>query len=111
MRLMPPTPNDYHSLRFSPDGKELFYKTHHPGIPNGVIERVPLSEAARAALAKEPALIETILTGGDDYEVLACVPADKLAPLRRQVAAAVHTSTSGHRRACRSAVVLGCAQA
>ena len=35
------------------------------------VARVPLSEAARAALAAEPALIETILTGGDDYEVLA----------------------------------------
>jgi thiamine-monophosphate kinase len=52
------------------------------------VSRVPLSEAARAALAKEPALIETILTGGDDYEVLACVPAAQLEPLRRQAAAA-----------------------
>ena len=33
------------------------------------VTRVPLSDAARAALAKEPALIETIITGGDDYEV------------------------------------------
>jgi thiamine-monophosphate kinase len=34
------------------------------------VARVPLSDAARAALAAEPALIETILTGGDDYEIL-----------------------------------------
>ena len=40
--------------------------------------RVPLSDAARAAVAKEPALIETVVTGGDDYEVLACVPAGKV---------------------------------
>jgi thiamine-monophosphate kinase len=38
---------------------------------------LPLSAAARAALAIDPALIETVATGGDDYEVLAAVaPAD-----------------------------------
>jgi thiamine-monophosphate kinase len=50
--------------------------------------RVPLSEAARAALNREPALIETIVTGGDDYEILACVPAGKVAALRRKASAA-----------------------
>jgi thiamine-monophosphate kinase len=49
--------------------------------------RVPLSDGARAALAREPALIETILTGGDDYEVLASVAPDKVASLRDQAAA------------------------
>jgi len=34
------------------------------------VARVPVSDAAQAALAADPALIETILTGGDDYEVL-----------------------------------------
>jgi thiamine-monophosphate kinase len=52
------------------------------------VGRVPLSTGARAALAKQPALIETILTGGDDYEVLACVPADKVEALRQQASAA-----------------------
>ena len=52
------------------------------------VARVPISEAARTALAKEPALTETILTGGDDYEVLACVPMDRVEPLRREAAAA-----------------------
>ncbi|TMJ92360.1 MAG: thiamine-phosphate kinase [Alphaproteobacteria bacterium] len=52
------------------------------------VARVPLSAGARAALAKEPALIETIITGGDDYEVLACVPADKIETLRQQASAA-----------------------
>jgi len=47
------------------------------------VARVPLSRAARTALAAEPALIETILTGGDDYEVLASVPARTLAALRK----------------------------
>jgi thiamine-monophosphate kinase len=37
--------------------------------------RVPLSEAARQALARDPSLLETALTGGDDYEVVATVPA------------------------------------
>ena len=50
--------------------------------------RVALSDGARAALAREPALIETILTGGDDYEVVACVPAGKVEPLRQQASAA-----------------------
>jgi thiamine-monophosphate kinase len=50
------------------------------------LARVPLSPAARAALAREPALIEPIATGGDDYEVLACVAADRVEPLRKQAA-------------------------
>ena len=49
---------------------------------------MPLSAAARAVLAEEPVLIETILTGGDDYEILACVPAGKVAALRQQASAA-----------------------
>ena len=38
----------------------------------GVVEAaaVPLSPAARSALAADPALLETVLTGGDDYELL-----------------------------------------
>ncbi len=32
-------------------------------------DRVPLSSAARAAVAADPRLMETILTGGDDYEL------------------------------------------
>ncbi len=34
---------------------------------------VPLSQAARAAIAINPALFETAVTGGDDYELLASV--------------------------------------
>ncbi len=45
----------------------------------GVIEaaKLPLSDAATSALARTPRLIETVLTGGDDYQVLATVPAVK----------------------------------
>jgi thiamine-monophosphate kinase len=46
------------------------------------IARVPLSDAARAALAADPALIETVLTGGDDYEVVCTVPPAKAEAFR-----------------------------
>ena len=35
---------------------------------------VPLSPAVHAAVALEPRLLAAALTGGDDYEVIACVP-------------------------------------
>jgi len=38
---------------------------------------VPLSDAARAFVEADPALLEHALTGGDDYEILAAVPAAK----------------------------------
>jgi thiamine-monophosphate kinase len=40
---------------------------------------VPLSEAARVALAADSRLVESILTGGDDYEILSTVPPAKFA--------------------------------
>jgi thiamine-monophosphate kinase len=38
------------------------------------VTRVPLSEAARAAIAADATMRETALTGGDDYEILCTVP-------------------------------------
>jgi thiamine-monophosphate kinase len=38
------------------------------------IADVPLSEAAASAINLEPSLLQTALTGGDDYEILCCVP-------------------------------------
>jgi thiamine-monophosphate kinase len=35
---------------------------------------VPLSKTARRILHEDPSLLETILTGGDDYEILCAVP-------------------------------------
>lgn len=70
------------------------------------VARVPLSAAARAALAKDAALIEAIITGGDDYEVLACVPAANMEALRRQATAAgvaitdIGGVTAGEGQAC-----------
>ncbi|GAB4068886.1 thiamine-phosphate kinase [Ancylobacter sonchi] len=49
---------------------------------------VPLSAAARAAVAAEPALMETVLAGGDDYEILAVVPHDRLDALSMVATAA-----------------------
>lgn len=40
------------------------------------LSRVPLSPAAREAIALEPALFEAAMTGGDDYEILCCVRGD-----------------------------------
>ncbi len=40
---------------------------------------VPLSAGARALVAADPSALETVLTGGDDYEILATVPVDRAA--------------------------------
>jgi thiamine-monophosphate kinase len=57
------------------------------------VARVPLSEATRQALAAEPGLLEAILTGGDDYEVLASVAESEVGILAAEAAAAGITLT------------------
>jgi thiamine-monophosphate kinase len=52
------------------------------------VAKVPLSDAAKAALAADPALIETVLTGGDDYEIVCAVPPAKAAGFRNAAKAA-----------------------
>ena len=52
------------------------------------VGRVPLSAAGRRALDREPALIEDILAGGDDYEILCAVPAEAAEPFEVEAAAA-----------------------
>ncbi|HEX2555805.1 MAG TPA: thiamine-phosphate kinase [Microvirga sp.] len=50
------------------------------GVTAGIeAERVPLSPAAARALRADPALLEPILTGGDDYEILCTIPPERLA--------------------------------
>ena len=49
---------------------------------------VPLSAAARAVVAADPARLETVLTGGDDYEILAAIPPGKQEAFRRAAQAA-----------------------
>ncbi len=46
------------------------------------IADVPLSDAAEAVLAADAALIETVLTGGDDYEIVCAVPPAKAGSFR-----------------------------
>jgi thiamine-monophosphate kinase len=55
------------------------------------VARVPLSDAAHAALAAQPALMETVLSGGDDYEILLTISSERLAPFR---AAAEHAGVA-----------------
>jgi thiamine-monophosphate kinase len=47
---------------------------------------VPLSPAARQAVAAEPSLMETVLTGGDDFEVIATVAPGHVDELFREAA-------------------------
>jgi thiamine-monophosphate kinase len=46
------------------------------------VPRVPLSDAACAFIKTEPSLLERALTGGDDYEILAAVPAGRVESFR-----------------------------
>jgi thiamine-monophosphate kinase len=46
------------------------------------VARVPLSDAARAAVTAVPALFGAVLTGGDDYEIVLTVSPDRLESFR-----------------------------
>jgi thiamine-monophosphate kinase len=52
------------------------------------VARVPLSNAAGAVLATAPELLETALSGGDDYEIALTLPPGKLAGFLTAAAAA-----------------------
>jgi thiamine-monophosphate kinase len=47
------------------------------------VAAVPLSDAARAALSADAKMIERILTGGDDYEIVLTLPAAEFDAFRR----------------------------
>jgi len=49
--------------------------------------RVPFSPAARQALQHEPKLLETLLTAGDDYEIVAAVPESSAGGFEAEAAA------------------------
>ena len=62
-------------------------------LPSGVAirldtARVPLSPAAAAAVAADPALMVAAITGGDDFEIAAAVPPDRVAAFIAGCAAA-----------------------
>jgi thiamine-monophosphate kinase len=46
------------------------------------LDQIPLSDAARAAIDCDPAMLETALTGGDDFEIICTVPAAKAESFR-----------------------------
>ncbi|HEY5379115.1 MAG TPA: thiamine-phosphate kinase [Pseudolabrys sp.] len=50
--------------------------------------KVPLSDAAKAVIASEPAMLETAFTGGDDYEILCTVRPSKAESFRSAAQAA-----------------------
>jgi thiamine-monophosphate kinase len=52
------------------------------------VARVPLSDAAHAVIAADPALLETALTGGDDYEIVLTLAPEKLVAFRATAAKA-----------------------
>ena len=55
--------------------------------------RVPFSSAARKALEREPKLLATLLTAGDDYEIVAAVPEASAAAFEAEAAAKGATLT------------------
>ncbi len=52
------------------------------------VMRVPLSDAARAAIAAARSLWQTVLTGGDDYEIILTLPPDRLPAFHAAAASA-----------------------
>ena len=72
------------------------------------VARVPLSDAANAVIAAAPAMLETALTGGDDYEIVCTVPAAKAESFRAAAQAAnVPVTEIGHIVAGEGARFLG----
>ncbi len=59
-----------------------------------LISDVPLSAAARTVLRTSPSLTKTILTGGDDYEILCAVPEARCVSFEAEAAAALVPVTS-----------------
>ncbi len=52
------------------------------------IEAIPLSPAGRACVAADPELMDSVLCGGDDYELLLCVPAGDVSTLQARASEA-----------------------
>ncbi len=70
--------------------------------------RVPLSDAAKAVIAGDPAMLEAALTGGDDYEIVCSVPAHKAGSFRSAAQAAkVQVTEIGEVEAGEGAQFLG----
>ncbi|WEK49144.1 MAG: thiamine-phosphate kinase [Candidatus Kaistia colombiensis] len=68
---------------------DLSHVTRTSGV-SAVVEaaRIPLSDAARALVAGDPTALASVLTGGDDYEILATMPEARLAAYKAAAARA-----------------------
>ncbi len=54
------------------------------------VDLVPLSQAVQSAVKHDPALLQTILTGGDDYELIFTVPVEH----KHAIDALIHTTAT-----------------
>jgi thiamine-monophosphate kinase len=52
------------------------------------VARIPISDAAKAVIAADPAMLESAITGGDDYEIVCTVPSAKADSFRAAAKAA-----------------------
>jgi thiamine-monophosphate kinase len=52
------------------------------------VKRVPLSDAAQAVIAADPSMLQTALSGGDDYEIVCTVAPEKATSFRLAAQAA-----------------------
>ncbi len=52
------------------------------------LDTVPLSQSVRSALLKDERCLTTIVTGGDDYEILCTIPPDRLDAAKAEALAA-----------------------
>lgn len=60
-------------------------------------DRVPFSPAVRATIARRPAARDVALTGGDDYQILATLSPERVAPFTADCAAeGITVSAIGH---------------
>jgi thiamine-monophosphate kinase len=72
------------------------------------VARIPLSEAAKAVIAGDIGMLETAITGGDDYEIVCTVPAAKADIFRAAAEAAqVAVTEIGEIKAGKGARFLG----
>jgi len=53
VQTMPPNDEAYEALRFSPDGKQLYYMTLRHDSPNGTISRIPVFGGTPQDIAKD----------------------------------------------------------
>jgi thiamine-monophosphate kinase len=70
--------------------------------------RVPLSPAARATVSADGRMIETVLSGGDDYEIAATMPENRVTAFRKAaLGAGIEVTTIGRIEAGEGVKVIG----